>query len=139
MRFMRPHTLIATFAILSAAAGCSGTGVESPALATVIPPAGTPNSVVLTNDVFTPGTLNTSVGSTVTWTWNSCTSSAYGTGDGVGTSTSCVSHTVTFDDGSPGSVLQSSGTFARKFTAAGTYTYHCAIHGSAMTGSVVVQ
>ena len=111
----------------------------SPALTPVIPPPGTPNSVVLTNDVFTPASLNTTVGSTVTWTWNACTSTSGSYADGATTSTSCVAHTVTFDDGSPGSILQSSGTFARKFTAAGTYTYHCAIHGSAMTGQVVVQ
>ncbi len=139
MRFMNPRTLVATFAILAAAAGCNNGGMESPALSTVIPPPGTPNSVVLTNDVFTPGTLNTTVGSTVTWTWNSCTTTGYSSGDGVGSSSSCVAHTVTFDDGSPGSVLQSSGTFSRKFTAAGTFTYHCAIHGAAMTGEVVVQ
>ena len=45
-----------------------------------------------------------------------------------------------FDDGSNiSSGSQSSGTFSRTFTAAGTYKYHCTIHGSAMSGQVVVQ
>lgn len=48
-------------------------------------------------------------------------------------------HTVTADDGSFGSPgLPSGGTFAHKFTQAGTYAYHCSIHPS-MNGVVTVQ
>jgi plastocyanin len=71
----------------------------------------------------------------VTWKWDSCSDpGAYG-----GYST-CVSHNVTFDDGSNlSSGSQSSGTYSRTFPAAGTYKYHCSIHGAAMSGQVVVQ
>ena len=81
-RLMKTRTLVTLAAVLSAfAAGCSKsspTGVQN----YTIPPNGTPNSVVLTNNVFTPGSLSTTIGSTVTWTWNACTSTAAGSGNG---------------------------------------------------------
>lgn len=49
-----------------------------------------------------------------------------------------ASHNVAFDQG-PGSVTQSSGIFARSFPTAGTYAYHCTIHGASMSGRVVVR
>ena len=135
---MKTRTLVTLAAVLSAfAAGCSKsspTGVQN----YTIPPNGTPNSVVLTNNVFTPGSLSTTVGSTVTWTWNACTSTAAGSGNGYSTDTQCVTHEIVFDDGIGNSPLQDQGHSTRTFTAAGTYPYHCAIH-SEMTGSVVVQ
>jgi plastocyanin len=45
---------------------------------------------------------------------------------------------VVFDDG-VSSGLQDQGTYSRTFTAAGTYPYHCAVHGLAMAGSVTVN
>jgi plastocyanin len=47
-------------------------------------------------------------------------------------------HSVTFDDGS-GSVTQDHGTFSKVFNAAGTFNYHCSVHGAAMAGSITVQ
>jgi plastocyanin len=94
------------------------------------------SSVTLTTDSFTPTNITIATGTTVNWTWNSCTTAGDGYG-GTGTTT-CVTHTVTFDDG-VASDPQSSGSFSRLFTVAGTYNYHCAIHGSAMSGKVVVQ
>jgi len=73
-----------------------------------------------------------SVGANVTWNWDTCT------GDGYGGST-CGSHSVQFDDGGPSSAIKSSGTFSRMFAAAGTYTYHCLVHGTAMSGTIVVH
>jgi plastocyanin len=123
---------------LAAALGCGGGGGASgPSTGTPPPPPpapGTPNSIVVTNDTFTPATLATAKGTAVTWTWNSCSG-----GDGYGTGQTCVAHNVVFDDGATGSGAQSSGTFTRTFAAAGTYPYHCSIHGSAMSGQVVVQ
>jgi plastocyanin len=74
------------------------------------------------NNFYSPNAVTVSVGTTVTWTWNP--------GD--------VSHSVTFDDG-PNSGIQSSGTFSRTFDAAGTYHYHCLVHGLAMAGTVTVH
>ncbi|HKV51380.1 MAG TPA: plastocyanin/azurin family copper-binding protein [Gemmatimonadaceae bacterium] len=82
------------------------------------------NSVSIGNDFFSPANIRVSTGTAVTWTWNS----------------NGVAHTVTFDDGAQGSGAKSSGMFSRTFTAAGTYTYYCQIHGRAvMSGSITVQ
>jgi plastocyanin len=136
---MKTRTLVTLAAVLSSvAAGCSKdspTGLQN----YTIPPNGTPNSVVLTNNIFTPGSLSTTAGSTVTWTWNACTSTAAGTGNGYSTDTQCVSHQIVFDDGVGNSPVQDQGHWTRTFSAAGTYPYHCAIHGTAMSGQVVVQ
>jgi plastocyanin len=128
---MKTHTAAIVFAVLSAAACGGGGGPSAP----VIPPFGTPNSVVLTNNVFTPTSLSTTVGSSVTWTWNACSTIS----GGYAGSSNCVSHSIVFDDNATGSGTQSSGIFVRKFTTAGTFPYHCAIHGTAMSGQVVVQ
>ena len=67
----------------------------------------------------TPDTV--AVGDSVTWTW-------------TGSST----HSVTFATGTS-SATQSSGTFKRAFSPAGTYSYHCVVHGLAMSGVIVAQ
>jgi Plastocyanin len=136
MRFFRPRNMMLVVAV-SVLSGCGGGGGSTTAPNTTTnnnppPPAGTPNSVVVTNNVFTPGALSTTVGATVTWTWDSCSGS-----DGYG-GQSCVAHEIVFDDG-PTSGQKSSGTYDRTFATAGTYPYHCRIHGAAMSGSVVVK
>ena len=112
-----------------APSGPSGGGTQTPP-----PPPGPPNSVVITNNSFTPADLNVARNATVTWTWDSCSG-----GDGYGVGQTCVSHSVVFDDGATGSGAQSSGAFSRTFAAAGTYQYHCSLHGSSMSGRVIVQ
>ncbi|HXG44559.1 MAG TPA: cupredoxin domain-containing protein [Gemmatimonadales bacterium] len=67
-------------------------------------------------------------GGTVTWTW---------------TGTGSVSHSVR-SQGTPSftsSVIQAGNgiTYMVQFNTPGTYRYDCAVHGSAMTGRVVVQ
>jgi plastocyanin len=84
------------------------------------------------NNMFSPGTKTVAVGTTVRWAWSSCTGDAY-------SGQTCVSHSVTFDDGSLSSPPQDQGTFDRTFNAAGTFTYHCQLHGAAMTGTITVQ
>ncbi len=49
------------------------------------------------------------------------------------------SHNVTFDAGAPNSATQTSGSFSRTFTTAGSFTYFCTVHGRSMSGTVVVQ
>ena len=105
-------------AALVAAAACSddnGDGGSGPA------PAG---DVTVENNDFDPSTLQVAAGSSVVWAWAS------------GAST----HNVTFDDGEA-SGNRSSGTYSRTFATAGTYPYHCTLHGTAtsgMRGSVTV-
>jgi plastocyanin len=88
-------------------------------------------TVTVRNNSFGPGNLAVQIGGTVTWTWDSCGDDGYG-------GQSCVSHDVTFAQGG-GSRVQGSGSYSRTFAAAGTYPYQCSIHGSAMSGQVVVR
>src|SRR5690348_1171129 len=79
-------------------------------------------SVSIQNFAFSPGTIQVSAGTTVTWTNNDQTT-----------------HTVTADDGSfdSGDVAPG-GTFSMTFTTPGTFAYHCKIHPF-MTASIVVM
>ena len=136
-RFTRGAIPAAALVVL--AASCGGGGGGGPAAP---PPSGgtggggggsTSSEITVTNNAFTPSATTVTSGTTVTWTWNSCT------GDGYGGQL-CTDHSVVFDDGvRAGSGVQSSGSFASRFTAAGTYTYHCSVHGAAMHGTVTVQ
>lgn len=113
---MRGRSLLAKLALL-AALGCGG-GSDSPAG----PSGGGGTGVTVGNNFFSPVDLSVAAGSTVTWTW----------------SPGGVDHNVTFDDGEHSST-QSSGTYARTFATAGTFPYHCTIHGaSVMHGTVTV-
>lgn len=80
------------------------------------------NKVSIINFSFSPSTRTIASGVTVTWTNNDTTP-----------------HTVTADDNSfTSGTLNKGDTYTHKFTAAGTYAYHCKFH-SMMTASVVVQ
>ena len=126
------------FAILAVASlcACGGGGSSStspntsPPKVNTTPPAG---GISVTNNQYSPGTKTIAVGANVTWAWNACTGDPYN-------GQSCVSHSVTFDDGSASSPLQDQGSFTKSFATAGTYTYHCTVHGSqGMTGTITVQ
>ena len=133
--FSRPASR-AFLVVLTSVMGCGGGGNGGPTENNrePPPPPGTPNSIVVRNNSFTPGDLAVTRNAMVTWTWDSCTDSG-----GYGTGESCTAHDVVFDDAATGSGAQSSGTFTRTFNAAGTFPYHCSIHGTAMSGKVVVQ
>ena len=73
--------------------------------------------------MYAPRNVTISKGGTVTWTWRGTT------------------HSVTSDDGTSfDSGIQTTGaTFSFTFDSAGTYPYHCLVHGQQMSGSVTVQ
>ena len=134
--------LFAGFSVLFVVAvvGCGGSstapGTGSNNNPITQPPPGntggsSSNTVTVSNNFFDPSSTNVAVGTKVTWTWNSCS------GDGYGGQT-CVQHGLLFDDGTA-SGAQSDGTWSRTFTTAGTYKYHCTVHGTAMSGTIVVQ
>lgn len=132
MRYAAQITLL----LLLAAAGCGGSSTApSNNNNNNNPPSNNPPStssdISVTNDYFDPASTTVAVGTKVTWTWNSCSSDGYG-------GQTCVSHSILFDDGAS-APTQQSGSWARTFTVAGTYKYHCTIHGTAMSGTVVVQ
>jgi len=117
------------------ALGCGGGSASGPDGGPPPPPPPPPaNTVRVTNNSFTPGALTVSAGSTVTWNWDTCSG-----GDPYGNGEVCVAHSVVLDDGSANSGTQSTGSYTHQFSTAGTYAYHCAIHGAAMSGKVVVQ
>ena len=124
--------------LLIAAAGCGGSSTAPSSNTNNPPPTTSPpatptntTSISIGNNFFDPAATTVPVGSKITWTWNTCG------GDGYGGQV-CGSHSVMFDDGTA-SGSQSEGTWSRTFAAAGTYKYHCLVHGSSMSGTIVVQ
>ena len=89
---------------------------------------GTAVGVTVSNFLFAPRDTAVQTGGTVTWTWNSGT----------------TQHNVTYTGGptplpSNSPTQDASGPpFSTTFTTVGTYTYHCTIHPTTMSGSVTV-
>ena len=133
------HAAQIALLLLIAAAGCGGSSTAPSGNNNNNnggnPPPNTPpvttSDISVTNDYFDPVSTTVPVGTKVTWTWNSCSSDGYG-------GQTCVSHSILFDDGAA-APTQQSGSWSRTFTAAGTFKYHCTIHGTAMSGTIVVQ
>jgi plastocyanin len=128
---------MAAVALSLAAGGCGGSadagGVTNPSGGNTGGSGLNANAVSIVALTFSPGTLNVPAGTTVSWQWGGCNTGGYGGG-------ACVSHSVTFDDGSNiSSPTQDSGTFSRTFATPGTYKYHCAVHGYAMSGEIDVK
>ncbi|MGH7515249.1 MAG: cupredoxin domain-containing protein [Gemmatimonadales bacterium] len=125
--------------LAAAALGCSSntTGPGSGGTGNGNGPGGGPvGSVIVGNIKFESGHNGTTnpaldtvaVGQPVTWTW---------------TATGSTAHSVE-SIGSPGfassQIMTGNGmVYNFTFTQAGTYHYQCAVHGPAMTGTVVVQ
>jgi len=90
-------------------------------------PATTAVSVLTAPDIFSPQTVTVRIGDTVTW--NNPTT-------GI--------HNVFSDDGttfSSGAAVAGPWTYSFTFTTAGTFGYHCQLHGapnSGMFGTVIV-
>ena len=119
-------------AILLALSACSSSSTPS---STSTPPPTTPAAsssstgsaaatVQATDEkVFTPATVTINAGQTVTWQ-----------------NQGSLSHTVTFDNGpSFNQNLDSGSTVNRTFSTAGTFKYHCTIHGASMSGTITVK
>ena len=132
---MRLHWMLLAAAVTTGACGSSTTSPNGPGTGNG-GGGGAVGTVTVGNIFFQSGhngTKNPAVdtvaaGTTVTWTW---------------TGTGGTSHSV-LSAGSPSftssSTLTGSGmTYAFTFTAPGTYQYHCAVHGTAMSGTIVVQ
>jgi plastocyanin len=97
---------------------------------------GNPGTVTVGNIFFKSGNNSTqnpaidtvAVGTMVTWTWTNTGSTPHSVqSQGATTFTSSATQS---GDGK---------TYSFTFTTPGTYEYDCAVHGSAMTGRIVVQ
>jgi plastocyanin len=110
----------------ASATGLSGSPVAFAATGSAAPSPGT--GVTVGNNFFLPATRTVDAGSTVIWTWEN---------------TGLVAHSV-LSTGTPSfpssTVLTGNGqTYSVDFNTPGTYTYECEVHGSAMSGTIVVQ
>jgi plastocyanin len=114
----------------------SGSPLTFNATAQVAPPIPTTAAVRVGNNSFTSvhnGTVNpavdtVAVGGTVTWTW---------------TNTGITQHSVqslgTPSFTSSGILSVNGATYQFTFPSAGTYQYDCVVHGTQMTGRIVVR
>lgn len=75
-------------------------------------------------NAFAPSTVTIRAGESVTWNWV------------TGTHSVVSNDTPAAFTASP---VQSAGQFTVTFPVAGTFGYHCGVHGSMMTGTVVVH
>lgn len=115
---LHPRRAAAAVALVALAA-CGGNGGGSTSPGGGCTPGGT--RVCVKDNFYSPDKLTVATGTTVTWQW-----------------AGSAQHSVTFDQGTT-SPTQSSGTFQLTFPSAGTYAYHCLVHGLSMSGQVVVQ
>ena len=126
MTSKRPYYMVLTLATFLAACGDSTDPVSNAGNGDNVGNGGNypvaTSSVSVVDNSFNPSSVTVAVGTTVTWTWA-------GNND----------HNVTFDDGVNDSATQTDGSHTRTFAAAGTFPYHCTIHGpSIMSGQVSV-
>jgi plastocyanin len=126
-------TPLAILAVLAALAACSSSTSPSGGGAAGQVTVGDPSFFKSNhNGTQNPAVDTVAVGTTVTWTW---------------VNTGAVSHSVESDPANPGdpsftsSAIQMGNgkTYSFKFTTPGSYDYDCAVHGSAMTGTIVVE
>ena len=138
---MRITTLMTGLLAASLIAGCGGSTPTSPSgnpTPTPVTGGGDGSSAAVTvgniffrsghNGTVNPAVDTIAVGGTVTWTW---------------ASNGSVPHSVQSvgSSGFTSSAVQTAGgsTYKVTFSTAGVYHYDCSVHGSAMSGSIVVQ
>lgn len=101
--------------------GAASTG-KPPTSAGGVP--GNLTKVTVSDNKFTPASLQVPVGATVTWEWTgSSPHSVVGTFDGRQVQSPRLTGT---------------GVYLEAFQKAGTFEYQCGVHGAAMSGKVTV-
>jgi plastocyanin len=123
----------------AAVQGATGSPVVFAATATGgTPPPPPPNAVGVSveninftsvrNGTSNPAVDSVAVGGTVTWTWVN-----------TGTAKHSVQSTGTTHFTSSSVLIGNNMVYQFQFNTAGTYTYNCAVHGTQMTGRIVVR
>jgi plastocyanin len=114
-------------AIAASISSCGGS--KGPAQPSFTPVPAAANTILIPNtgpygsgpSSFSPTSITVAVGTTVTWGNNDLNS-----------------HTTTSNTNQWSAALEGGQSYQYRFTAAGTYEYHCATHTS-MRGTVIVQ
>lgn len=118
---------IAVIAVVAACGNSTGYGSSPPPPPPPPPPpGGHSTTITVSNNKYTPTPDSVAAG-TVTFQW----------------AADAVTHTVNWDTG-PGTLPPNSGNLgaSQSYQATlqvGTYTFHCAIHGTIMSGTIVVH
>jgi plastocyanin len=116
-RLLTPAVAVAAAAALLVPSGAADARPSASTGQTVARAA----SVTVANMAFSPASVSTTLGGTVTWTFQDA-----------------VAHTSTSNQGFWDSGTRSGGaTYARTFTSAGSFAYHCTLHPM-MHGTVKV-
>jgi plastocyanin len=120
-----PLGAAAVVAATTGAVLCSTTtadaGTAAPTAGPAAQTAARAAAVTVADMMFGPASVSTTLGGSVTWTFQDT-----------------IAHTSTSDQGFWDSGTKSGGaTYVRTFTSAGTFAYHCAIH-TMMRGTVKV-
>lgn len=123
--------LVGVAALALAACGSSGTPTSSssggsPSAASACKPTAQSGGVAVTiqNFAYNPPTIQAKVGQPITWT----NQDSANHGAVLDSDASCT--TGSFGHSASGSLV---------FSAPGTYTYHCPVHGTSMTGTIQVS
>lgn len=106
---------------ITATGTVGGVSKTATATVTVTTPPATATVATTASNTFSPSSVTIARNGSVGWTFGAL-------------------HNVTFDtQGAPQNITDTStGTVSRTFATAGTYNYHCTIHGVGMSGSVIV-
>jgi plastocyanin len=89
--------------------------------------------VTIGDNFFAPRTLPITVGTTVRWAYTG--TSAHTTTSNPGPSNCTPASSEMWDSG----VLNGGQTFDHTFNTAGSFPYHCEVHGCTMSGTIVVS
>jgi plastocyanin len=91
-------------------------------------------SVVVSDNMFMPSSVEILAGDTLKWEYTTGASVHTSTCDGTG-GTALPSGGTTWDSG----VMLPGDAFKKSITIPGTYNYICTVHGTAMSGTIVVK
>lgn len=126
--------------VLASAVAAESPGAGSPAAAASVAPGGSGapsasggNAISIVQKTFQPSTLTVHVGDTVTWTVTQAISDPHSVTSG------------SYKDAHPGTEFDSGiklknngDSFSHTFTAAGTFSFFCAVHPDTMSGTITV-
>src|SRR6478609_8449904 len=115
--------ILICFAFIGLTTGCSKSNSGYSNTPPPPPPGGSGNNISMYNMLYSPASKTVAKGAVVKWTND----------DGF-------AHTVSSDDGKTFDSGNIAGGSSYSYTAdsVGTFKYHCKIHGTAMSGTLVV-